>query len=184
MPQPDIEKKAVLFRHGRRAEDDWQFPAEDAALPESGSIALPKARLLAEWEVLAARNTPLGVVLVSGETLAGLEDVLPRLSLVRLVIPRYADGRLYSIARLLRDRHGFTGEVRAAGDILRDQVALLTRTGFDALEVTHPGTIAALEDNSIVAVRHHYQAAAAQDVEIQPAPATRPWLRISPSVSG
>ena len=179
MPQPDT----VLFRHGRRAEDEWQFPA-DEALPESGPLALPKARLLAEWEALSTRNTPLGVVLVSGETLAGLEDILPRLSLVRLVIPRYADGRLYSIARLLRDRHGFTGEVRAAGDILRDQVALLQRTGFDTLEVTHPGTIAALEDNRIVAVRHHYQAASAQETEAQPAPAKRPWLRVSVAAAG
>lgn len=173
----------ALFRYGVRFADDWTFPADGEAFPDSGPVALPKARLIAEWDSLEQRNAPLGVVLVSGEKLDGLEAILPRLSLVKLVIGRYADGRLYSIARLLRDRHSFAGEIRAAGDILRDQVALLVRAGFDTLDVAHEGTARAIEDGSIVAVRHHYQPASNEAGEVRPAAGTRPWLRTSPANS-
>ena len=173
----------ALFRNGAVVADDWSFPADEEALPESGPVALPKARLLAEWETLERRNAPIGLVLRSGEKLDGLEHILPRLALVKLVIPRYADGRLYSIARLLRDRHSFAGEIRASGDILRDQVLLLSRSGFDAFDVTHEGTIKALQDGSIVAVHHHYQPASQEAGEARPgiAAGARPWLRLTPT---
>lgn len=168
----------VLFRSGRRIADDWTFPAEGESLPETGPVALPKARLIADWPALEGRNAPIGVVIASGERLDGLEAMLPRLSLVKLVIPRYADGRLYSIARLLRDRHSFAGEIRAAGDVLRDQIALLARAGVDAFEVVHEGTARAIEAGSIVAVSHHYQPASNDAAETRPATAgARPWLR-------
>jgi uncharacterized protein (DUF934 family) len=167
----------ALYRDGAFVADDWIFPDATAPLPSLGMLALPKQRLTAEWPELAQRNEPLGLVLQSGETLDGLEEILRRLALVRLVIPRYADGRLYSIARLLRERHGFSGEIRAAGDVLRDQIVFLARAGFDAFEISHEGTIRALEQGSIVAVRHHYQPSARQAGEVRPGP--RPWLRLS-----
>jgi phosphoadenosine phosphosulfate reductase len=170
----------ALFRHGTRIADDWTFPAEGEALPGTGPVALPKARLIAEWPALETRNAPLGVVIASGEKLDGLEDILPRLSLVKLVIPRYADGRLYSIARLLRDRHSFAGEIRASGDVLRDQVALLARAGVDAFDVAHEGTARAIETGSIVAVSHHYQPASNDAAEAHAAAGARPWLRRTP----
>lgn len=170
----------ALFRSGARIADEWTFPAEGDPLPE-GPVALPKARIIAEWASLEQRNAPLGVILTSGEKLDGLEDILPRLSLVKLVIGRYADGRLYSIARLLRDRHAYAGEIRASGDILRDQVALLLRAGFDTLDVAHEGTARAIEDGGIVAVRHHYQPASNEAGEARPAAGARPWLRTTPA---
>jgi uncharacterized protein (DUF934 family) len=174
----------ALFRNGRRIADEWTFPADDAALPETGAVALPKARLVAEWPALEGRNAPLGVVLASGEKLDGLEAILPRLSLVKLVIPRYADGRLYSIARLLRDRHSYAGEIRASGDVLRDQVALLARAGVDVFEVVHEGTARAIETGAIVAVSHHYQPASNEAGEARPSAAGfRPWQRRSPAPS-
>jgi uncharacterized protein (DUF934 family) len=170
----------ALFRNGVRITDEWLFPVDGEALPETGPAALPKARLIAEWPALAARNAPLGVVLASGEKLDGLEAILPRLSLVKLVIPRYADGRLYSIARLLRDRHAFAGEIRASGDVLRDQVALLARAGVDVFDVAHEGTARAIETGAIVAVSHHYQPASNDAAESRPAMAgARPWQRTS-----
>lgn len=172
----------ALFRHGARIADDWTFPAADEALPGTGSIALPKGRLIAEWRVLEARNAPVGVVIASGEKLDGLEAILRRLSLVALVIPRYADGRLYSIARLLRDRHSFAGEIRACGDVLRDQIALLARAGVDTFDVTHEGTARAIETGSIVAVSHHYQPASNDASEARAAYGARPWLRLSPVI--
>lgn len=170
----------TLFRHGVRVADDWTFPAEDEAFPDSGPVALPRARLIAEWPALEARNAPFGVVIASGEKLDGLEAILPRLSLVKLVIPRYADGRLYSIARLLRDRYSFAGEIRASGDVLRDQVALLARAGVDTFDVAHEGTARVIETGGIVAVTHHYQPASNDAAEAHAGPGARPWLRRTP----
>lgn len=173
----------ALFRQGVRVADDWTFPTADEALPETGPVALTKTRLIAEWSSLEARNAPLGVVIASGEKLDGLEGILPRLSLVKLVIPRYADGRLYSIARLLRDRYSFAGEIRASGDVLRDQIALLARAGVDAFDVAHEGTARAIEAGGIVAVSHHYQPASNDAAEAHAAPGARPWLRRTPAPS-
>lgn len=167
----------ALYRHGAFVADDWIFPGDGEPLPAAGKVALSKTRLIAEAAALASRADPIGLVLASGENLDGLADVVGKLQLVKLVIPRYADGRLYSIARLLRDRFGFAGEIRASGDVLRDQIVFLARAGVDAFEVTHEGTIRALGEGAIVAVHHHYQPASQAAVEAKPGP--RPWLRKS-----
>ncbi len=168
----------TLFRDGREAEDDWVRVADDEPLPQSGKVVVGKARLVAERESLRGRNAPLGLVIASGENLDGIEDEIGKLSLVLLDIPRYGDGRLYSIARLLRERHGYTGEIRAAGDVLRDQIMALHRVGVDSFEVTHPGTIEALRAGTIVAVGNHTQVAAREAEETKPG--GRPWRRVSP----
>ena len=167
----------ALYRNGGFTADDWTFPAEGEALPETGKIALPKARFLAEREALLRRNEGVGVILDSGQKLDGLEADIDRLTLVVLRFPRYADGRLYSIARLLRDRFAYSGELRAGGDVLRDQITFMLRAGFDAFDVTHEGTIAALTEKRIVAVHHHYQPASAEAAEVRSG--ARPWQRRS-----
>lgn len=171
----------TLFQNGVEVDDDWTRVADGDALPESGKVILSKARLLADRESLRGRNAPFGLALASGESLDGIEDDLTRLSLVVLDIPRYADGRLYSIARLLRERHGFSGEIRAAGDVLRDQIMFLHRVGVDAFDVTHPGTVAALRAGTIVAPTNHTQPAARETEEHRPG--GRPWRRTSPAGS-
>ena len=168
----------TLFRDGLEIQDDWIRVADDDALPADRNVLLSKARLIADRELLRGRNAPIGLVITSGETLEGIEDDLPRLSLVVLDIPRYADGRLYSVARLLRERHGFVGELRAAGDVLRDQIMLLHRVGVDTFDVTHPGTMTALRERTVVAAALHTQAAARDAEEARDA--GRPWRRISP----
>ena len=171
----------ALFRNGKPADDEWTTLDEDTAVPSAGAVAISKARWLAERNTLVGRNAPLGLVLQSGENLDGLENDLSRFALIVLHIPKYSDGRLYSIARLLRDRHGFAGEIRARGDILRDQIGFLHRAGFDALDVTHAGTLAALRDGTLVAVPHHYQPASREDREVHDNATSiaRPWLRRS-----
>ena len=67
-----------------------------------------------------------------------IDDLVPwlgRLAVVALVFPSFRDGRAYSQARLLRERHGYDGELRATGQVLRDQFVFMSRAGFDAFEV-------------------------------------------------
>lgn len=165
----------ALYAHGTFIDDPWQVLAPADAIPGSGALVVDKARFLAEREALLARNAPLGLSLNAGEKLDEILPDLARFELIRLVLPKYNDGRPYSAARLLRDRHGFTGTLRAAGDVLIDQVTFLFRTGFDQLEITHQTTIDRLNNVQHVAVSHFYQPAA-QTVPESPA-GTRPWQR-------
>jgi uncharacterized protein (DUF934 family) len=167
----------AVFKDQAFINDEWTSVADDAPLP-SGAAVVSKGRFIAERDTLIARNAPLGLILRSGETLDGVEDDIERFGLIVLDIPKYTDGRSYSTARLLRERYKYAGELRATGDILRDQIMFLHRVGFDAFDVTHDGTIAALRDGKIKLVRNHYQPGAREDEEAAPGP--RPWLRVSP----
>ena len=122
------------------ARDDFVFASDDAALPEDRGAIVTLARFIQEREALIARNAPIGVRLKSDETPEGFGPDLARLSVVVLEFPKFADGRGFSWARMLRTRLGFTGEVRAAGDYIYDQIAYLVRVGCDAFDPTHPLT--------------------------------------------
>ncbi len=175
MPTPE------LYRNGAFAADDWAFPADGEPVPADGKVALPKARFLAERAALAGRNGAIGIVLESGESLADIEDDVQRFGLIVLRFGRYADGRNYSTARILRDRLGYRGELRAAGDVLRDQVLFMLRAGFDALAIAHAGTVAALKAGNIVGVHRHYQPASNEAAES--AGGLRSWQRLSEKIA-
>jgi uncharacterized protein (DUF934 family) len=166
----------ALYRNGAFGEDAWTLPDPSDPVPGDGSVAVGKARFLAERETLLARNGPLGIVLESGESLDGLEADIARFALVVLRIPRYTDGRNYSNATLLRERHGYAGEIRATGDVLRDQIPFMLRCGIDSFEVVHEPTIRALREGRVRGVGVHYQPAAIAEAAPDGA---RPWLRVS-----
>jgi phosphoadenosine phosphosulfate reductase len=170
-------RERPIFRDGSFHDDRWTIVENGSSLPSSGDVALGKTHFLAEIQALRARNGGIGVVLNPGEDLDGIIGHLDRITLVVLRLTKYSDGRPYSLARLLRDRHGYQGELRAAGDVLRDQVTFLMRAGFDSLDVSHPATREALRAGSIVAVRYHYQPASAERSET--AGPVSPWRRRS-----
>lgn len=122
--------------------DTWTRLNDDAAMID-GPVVISLERWLNERDVLSSRNGPLGIVLTSHETPEQISDDLGRFSLICLEFPRFTDGRAYSHARKLRERFGYTGELRAVGNVLRDQFLFMQRCGFDAFEVAD-GT--ALED--------------------------------------
>ena len=95
-----------------------------------------------------------------------------------LTIPRYTDGRSYSTASILRERHDYAGELRATGDVLRDQIPLMLRCGFDAFDVTNEPTRRALEQGKVRGVSVHLQPAVSDAGQSVPA-GTRPWLRVT-----
>jgi uncharacterized protein (DUF934 family) len=121
--------------------DSFTTVADDAALPESGGAIVSLDRFRKDRDSLLARNTPIGVQLKAQESPELLGDDLGRLSVVALEFPKFRDGRAFSWARMLRTRLGFTGQIRAVGDFLYDQINYQRRVGFDAWQVPDGFTI-------------------------------------------
>lgn len=123
-----------VIKNRQIVEDRWQSIADEAELP-TGPVIVSLARWQQERSTLRERGEPVGVCLPNTANVADLVDDLPALALVALEFPKFADGRAYSQARLLRERYGYPGEIRATGDVLRDQLFFMTRSGFDAFEL-------------------------------------------------
>jgi uncharacterized protein (DUF934 family) len=112
-----------------------------ATLIVRGAIASPSASEAGEVLRLEPHEDP-----------AAVADRLGRTLRVEVNFPKFTDGRGYSIARLLRERYGYRGELRAVGDVQRDQLFYLARVGFDAFLLREgedaDAALAALEDFS------------------------------------
>jgi uncharacterized protein (DUF934 family) len=124
-----------LVKQGRITTDLFVHIAEGAELPGDGAILVPAARFLEDPEAMLKRAGKVGVIWPNNRDLDDLVPYLDRLAAVALVFPSFRDGRAYSQARLLRERHGYDGELRATGQVLRDQFVFMSRAGFDAFEV-------------------------------------------------
>jgi uncharacterized protein (DUF934 family) len=126
---------ALLDARGSAIPDPWHHAADGEPLPADRPVIVPLSRLAAGHDEVAARTAPLGVRLDAGEL---AEDAAPHLGLVCLVAVTFAkfrDGRGFSTARALRERYGFTGEIRALGHTLPDQYRFLLRCGFTTVAV-------------------------------------------------
>jgi uncharacterized protein (DUF934 family) len=139
-----IKDKAVV------GEDDWTLlrlkaeivegiEAQSAETPESvvvpaGKVIVPLAVWNAQKAALQSRND-VGVWLASDERPEALKDDVAKLPIIAVDFPKFADGRGYSIAYNLRARHGYTGELRAVGDVLRDQLFYMQRVGFNSFAI-------------------------------------------------
>ncbi|PHQ70873.1 MAG: oxidoreductase [Sneathiella sp.] len=108
---------------------------EDSDTLPAGDIYVPLEEWLKNREALLTRNSRLGVLLNNTDDPAALVPDLDRLDLVVLEFPKMADGRAFSQARLLRERYGFTGDIRATGDVLHDQLFYMQRCGINAFEL-------------------------------------------------
>ncbi|WP_342724764.1 DUF934 domain-containing protein [Bradyrhizobium sp. B097] len=124
-----------LVKQGRLTTDLFVHVADGAELPGDGAVLVTAERFLADPQALLRRPGKLGVIWPNNRNLDELVPHLDRLASVALVFPTFRDGRAYSQARLLRERYGYDGELRATGQILRDQFVFMTRAGFDAFEV-------------------------------------------------
>jgi uncharacterized protein (DUF934 family) len=129
-----------LLKNGAIIADVWTNVADDDDLPEQGPLIVSLQRWRETKVTLLARGWPLGVRLTAEQTPGEIADDLEHLDLVALAFPVFTDGRSYSNARRLRERYAFKGEVRAIGDILRDQYLAYRRCGFDAMEVAEGET--------------------------------------------
>jgi uncharacterized protein (DUF934 family) len=125
-----------LIKNGTVVEDRFLRILDGAPIPDDVAVLVPAARLLADAGEILGRSGATGVIWPNDRNVSELAPHLDRIALVALVFPNFRDGRAYSQARILRERHHFHGELRATGQVLRDQFLFLHRAGFDAFEVT------------------------------------------------
>ena len=134
-----------IIRDGAVVNDDWQLmPAAEidnaaTAIVPTGNVLVPLKVWIAQREALISRisvqNQPIGVWLEGADDPSQIKDSIDRFAVIAVNFPKFTDGRGYSTATLLRSRYGFTKELRAIGDVLRDQLFYLRRAGFNAFAV-------------------------------------------------
>lgn len=125
-----------LIKDQKIIEDNWQRLVEittDANIPE-GNIIVPFAYWLTHREILSCRDSMLGVCIHDDDIEEVAKDI-NHFDLIALDFPVFVDGRSYSHARLLRERYNFKGELRAVGDVLRDQLLFMQRCGINAFQL-------------------------------------------------
>jgi uncharacterized protein (DUF934 family) len=125
----------ALIKHAEIAQDPWTDASGLEAIPQAGPVIVSLEQWEAHRDALVGRADPVGIRLRSDEPPARIADDLAHFELVALEFPAFKDGRAYSYARLLRERHGYTGELRAVGDVLCEQLHFMERCGFDAFEI-------------------------------------------------
>ncbi|MCR4281711.1 MAG: DUF934 domain-containing protein, partial [Bauldia sp.] len=133
-----------IWKSGAFVDDNWQVVPDDRPVPADSPVVVSLKRWREERAALATRNAPIGLLIEPGSVWTDIVADLPRFPLIVVTIPKYADGRAFSIARLLRERDGYKGEIRAAGVYIIDQVPFMMRVGIDAFETSDPILIAAL----------------------------------------
>jgi len=165
-----------LIENGKIIEDKFVRVSDEDALPEGVPVLIGIDRFLKEAAALKGRQAPVGVIWPNNRPIAEIEPYLGQLSLIALNFPIFRDGRAYSQARLLRERLGWTGPIRAVGNALQDQFLLMERSGFDQIEATKEADAKAFDE-----AVHRYT------VFYQPATDERPSLlrqRLGRTVSG
>ncbi len=158
--------ETLLIRAGELVQDGWAY-LDDAAPPPCGDVVVSMERLTLDEGALKGHMGRIGVCLPPSAELDAVARFFPGLALAAIQFPAFRDGRGFSLARALRERHGFTGEIRARGHILPDQYLFLTRCGVDTVELPAGTDVAPWRE-----ALHHfsmaYQAAADSITPLSP----------------
>lgn len=121
-------------------EDNWLHLDDEAGLV-AGNITVSLARWQEQHESLEHHEGGLGLRLSGDDPLEEIVPDLARFSLIVLLFPVFTDGRCYSYAKLLRERYGFKGEIRAQGDVLQDQLFYMSQCGINSFELANPNRL-------------------------------------------
>jgi uncharacterized protein (DUF934 family) len=147
-----------VIKDRRIIDDAWELLPAGSAIPATGDVIISLAAWNADPAARAERSGKIGVCLKSDELPEQIE-LLERVPLIAIDFPKFSDGRGYSSARLLRERLAYRGELRAVGEVLRDQLFYMARCGIDSFALKPgkdiEGALAAFQDFSV-----SYQAAA------------------------
>lgn len=158
-----------LIKDGQIIDNEWQL----VTLPEEGAeLVIPAGKVLLPYSVWAQNraenlaNADIGVWLNSDEGAELIGDDAKAIAVIGLFFPGFMDGRAFSTARLLRERYGFTGELRAVGNFIRDQLCYMRRVGVNAFAFAN--TDIKLEDalESLSDLTEYYQAAVDQPLPL------------------
>lgn len=160
----------MIIRDGLIVENHWRLilkSENDAATVEvpAGQIIVPLNVWLAQKDSLQQRND-VGVWLDSDETAEQLSDDAKILPLIGVNFPLFMDGRAFSTARLLRERYGFTGELRAIGNFIRDQLCYLRRCGVNSFEFSNTEINLEAALKSLQDFNEYYQASVDQPLPL------------------
>jgi uncharacterized protein (DUF934 family) len=135
-----------LIKDGKVVADTYVDASAMETIPPAGAVIVSLDQWNAQRDALLARGTPLGLRLHSDQSPELVAADVQRFALIALEFPKFRDGRAYSYARLLRERYGFRGELRAVGDVLMEQLFFMLRVGFDAFDLQQsPDPVAAFQ---------------------------------------
>lgn len=126
----------ALIKNGAVTDDQYTDVSTAEEAKFEGAIIVSLQQWLDNRDSLRAHDAPLGIVLNSDEKPERIEEELQHFSVIALKFPTFRDGRAYSYARLLRDRYGYEGELRATGEVLLEQLHYMQRVGFNSFAVT------------------------------------------------
>ena len=159
----------TLLKNNEVSEDNWRNLDDEDAISVEESIIVSLKRWQESKDDFSGRNGQLGIRLESNQKPEEISADIDRFDLIALNFPALPDGRAFSYARILRERYGFKGELRATGKVIQDQLFFMHRCGFDAFELSEgediEKSIAALSSFSVA-----YQPAADEI-----APAYKAW---------
>ena len=171
--KPMAAEDLSLFKDGKFVADPFRAWAEGDDVASVRYTHIPLPVFLANREAVLANPHPLGLLVVPGDNIELARADLGRFASVAVSFPGFTDGRGYSTARLLAERYGYKGELRAVGDVLADQVPLMRRCGITAFVVKHEPTRKALVEGKLATVDLFYQPVGKTEVPV----GTRPFLR-------
>lgn len=134
----------IWTTNGFLEDNKWGYLADDA-------------QYLSVADAISSDGNELSVRVEPGDDVILLSEKLDDISIIAVNFPKFADGRAFSHAALLRDRLKYKGEIRAFGQVLLDQVPLMLRCGISSLEISDEPTIKHLDAGHIPAIDHHYQ---------------------------
>lgn len=158
-----------LIKDGAIIENTWTLigkPEGDATVEiPNGNVIVPLSLWLAQKNQLQTRND-VGVWLDSDETAEQIGEDAKQLPLIAVNFPIFMDGRAFSTARLLRERFGFTGELRAIGNLIRDQLCYLRRCGVNAFAFANPDIDLEAALRSLGDFNEYYQASVDQPLPL------------------
>ncbi len=127
----------TIIKKNQVVTDQWTLLSADTTLDEAlrTEQAIIPFALWQQHKAQLQNVQPLGIWLESNEVIEDLSEDLAQFAVIALNFPVFTDGRHFSSARLLRERYAYTGEIRAIGDVLRDQLFFMQRCGFDAYAI-------------------------------------------------
>jgi len=132
--------------------NDWVYVVEAGEFNQTANFSVPVELWLQHKAALLAHTGKIGVRINPNDDIAQIADDLQKLAIIELDFPIFTDGRLFSQAQLLRGKYGFTGEIRAVGNFMPDQMYYLSRVGVNAFALEDAQValgLACLEDFSV-----------------------------------